>query len=164
MTKKKRRKGPPRGLATLGELVPRVYPSNEPEDQRLVRALAWWDRHVPPRIVKNARPAKLARGVLVIHAVTSAWAQELTLLMPRFAPALCAAVPGLDASKIRVLVGRLPPAAPRTRVQPPPIPPLDVQQLPDAVARALAAIGDDDVRDAVARAAAQSLAPRPRGS
>jgi len=161
--RKKKRKGPPRGPATIRELVPRVYPSHEPEDLRLVRALAWWDRHVPPRIVKNVRPAKLTRGLLVFHAVTSAWAQELTMLLPRFTPGLIAAVPGLDAKMMRVKVGPLPPRPPSPYAKAPPIPPLDIQQLPDAVARALAAIGDDDVRDAVARAAAQSLAPRSRG-
>lgn len=155
------RKGPPRGPATIAELVPKVYPSHEPEDLRLVRALAWWERHVPARIVKNARPARLARGLLVIHAVTSAWAQELTMLLPRFTPGLIAAVPGLDSKKIKVQVGPLPPR-PARRPDPPEIPPLDLAQLPDGVGRALAAIGDDDLRDAIARAAAQSLAPRPK--
>lgn len=161
MARARRKKGPPRGPATIAELVPKVYPSHEPEDLRLVRALAWWDRHVPPRIVRNARPAKLVRGLLVIHAVTSAWAQELTMLLPRFVPGLVAGVPGLDPRRIKVQVGPLP-ARPPARPEPPKIPPLDVSQLPDGVGRALAAIGDDQLRDAVARAAAQSLAPRPK--
>lgn len=158
-----RRRGPPRGLASLSDLVPRVYPSDEPEDLRFVRAIAWWDRHAPPRVVKNARPAKLVRGGLIFHAVTSAWAQELTLLLPRFLPALHRAVPGLDERRVRVVVGPLPPRPPQPRPAPPPIPPLAVGDLPDPVARALAAIPDDRVRDAVTKAAAQSLAPRRPG-
>lgn len=156
---RRRRRGPDRGPATLGELVTRVYPTNEPEDLRLVRAIAWWDRHVPPRITRSARPAKLYRGVLIIHCVTSAWSQELSMLLPRWLPALAAAVPGIDASKARLKVGALPPR-PEPKPIPPPIAPLALTELPDAVAASLITIADDDVRDAVARAAAQSLAPR----
>lgn len=156
---RRRRRGPERGPATIAELVPRVYPTNEPEDLRLVRAIAWWERHVPPRVARNARPAKLYRGTLVIHAVTSAWAQEVSMLLPRWLPALARAVPGIEASKTRLKIGPLPPR-PESKPVAPPIAPIAVTDLPDVVAASLIRIADDQVRDAVARAAAQSLAPR----
>jgi hypothetical protein len=157
---RRRRRGPPRGEASIAELVPRIYPSNEPEELRLVRAIAWWDRQLPPRISRNARPAKLHRGKLVIHAVTSAWTHEISMLLPQWLGAMARAVPGLDTSKVRVQVGPLPPRPPPPAPAAPPIPPLSITQLPDEVAAGLSRIGDDRVRDAVAKAAAQSLAPR----
>ncbi len=140
--------------------MPKIYPSNEPEDLQLVRAVAWWDRHVPPRIARNARPAKLYRGTLVIHALTSAWTHEISMTLPQWVSALEGAVPGLDSRKVRVQVGPLPPRPAPPAPPSPPIPSLSVTQLPDDVAACLSRIGDDRVRDAVAKAAAQSLAPR----
>jgi hypothetical protein len=154
------RPGSGRGLAALGEIVSRVYPSAQADELRLVRASAWWERHAPPRVARNARPARLRRGVLVFHAATSAWAQELQLLLPQLAPALARAVPGIDARRVRVHVGPVPPRPTPPSPPPPAAPPLSLGELPDPVARALAAIADDRLRDAIARAAAQSLAPR----
>lgn len=125
-----------------------------------MRAIAWWDRHVPPRISRNARPAKLYRGSLVIHAVTSAWTHEISMTLPQWIDGMERAVPGLDPRKVRVKVGPLPPRPPPPAPREAPIPPLSVTQLPDEVAAGLSRIGDDRVRDAIARAAAQSLAPR----
>jgi hypothetical protein len=160
MRRPARRSKAPRGLASIAELVPRVYPSKEPEELRLVRALAWWEAHLPARISKNARPAKIVRGALVIHTASSAWAQELVMLLPRHLEALAAAVPGLDPGKVRVQSGPLPPRPLGPAPVPPASPPLALHELPESVARALASIGNDAVREAVARAAAQSLAPR----
>ncbi|UJR78828.1 Hypothetical protein I5071_8610 [Sandaracinus amylolyticus] len=156
---RRRRRGPQHGVASIAELMPRVYPSNEPDELRLVRTIAWWDRHVPPRVSRNARPTKLYRGTLMIHAVTSAWSQEISMLLPGWMQALARAVPGIDPTKVRVKVGPLPPKPPSKPV-PPPIAPLALTDLPDQVAASLITIADDQVRDAVARAAAQSLAPR----
>jgi hypothetical protein len=145
----------------LSELVPRVYPSNEPEDLKLVRAIGWWDRHVPPRIARNARPAKLRRGTLVIHAVTSAWTHEVSMSLPQWLGGLERAVPGLDTRKVRVQVGPLPPrpASPKPITK---IAALAVTELPEDVAASLSRIHDDRVREAIANAAAQSLALRSR--
>jgi hypothetical protein len=147
-----------RGLAALSELVPRAYPSAEPEEVRLVRTCAWWERNVPPRVARNTWPARFRRGVLVVHAASSAWAQELRLLLPQLAPSLERAVPGVAARRIRVRVGSLPPRPPPLETTVPPLDPLPIGELPEPVARAIAAIGDDRVREAVTRAAAQSLA------
>lgn len=148
-----------RGFASIAELVPTVYPSNEPEDVMLVRAVGWWDKHVPARINRSARPARLRHGTLWIHAVTGAWAQEVSMMLPRWVPALLSAVPGLRSAKVRVQVGPLP-ARPVIPPRPAPRPPLAIGELPETVARALAAIPDDDLRNAIAAAAAQSLAHR----
>lgn len=154
---KRRKRG---GLATIAELVPGVYPSNEPDDIVLVRAIGWWDRHVPARIARSVRPAQLRRGTLWIHAVTGAWAQEVTMMLPRWKPGLMRALPALKNANVRVKVGPLPPR-PVLAPRPEPIPPLTIGELPETVARALAGIPNDDVRDAVAKAASQSLAERP---
>ena len=77
--KRRRRKG---GMATIAELVPRVL-SNEPDDAIFFRVMALWERSFPHRMVKNARPTSLHKGVLSVWVKTSAWMQELRLLKDR---------------------------------------------------------------------------------
>jgi hypothetical protein len=151
----KRRKAHPSGLS---EVVAKVYPSHEPEDVRSIRAFVFWERAVPERVVENARPVRLERGVLYVHAATTVWANEIDLLKEDFLERLRKVAPESRIRAIRVKVGRLPPRPPVLRKEVRAIPPKPLTDLPDEVARALASISDDELRKTIGSAASYSLA------
>jgi hypothetical protein len=116
-----------------------------------------WPAAVGEAIARNAWPARIARdGTLHVHASSSAWAFELAHL----------------EGEIRERLGAL--APPRVRFAPGPLPEADLpktdetpaepfQPSPEDVELAVqiaAGIGDEKVRNLVARAAAASLARR----
>jgi hypothetical protein len=152
---KKKRGGP---LRMLGDILEGAYPGR-PDDKPLVRTFSWWDRTVPARIAKNARPFELRRGVLVIHTKGSAWAQELSFHEEDLLGRIQKRVPAVK--RLHVRVGPLPPGPKEHAPRPPKIPPLRVSQLPSDVARALAHVGDDALRTALTRAVCAALAPDP---
>lgn len=150
-----RRKGRRRGgMATLAELLPRVIP-HEPEDAILFRVMAFWERAMPHRMVRNARPVTLKKGVLFVHATTSAWAQEVTLRARDILERLRRGVPKATVKELRVRTGRLP-----DRIVPPPqqekrVVPLE--KLPQALEVALENVEDPKLRELLAAAARTSL-------
>ncbi len=152
------------GLRALGDLVPSVYPAREPEALRAARAFAWWDRIVPPRVADNARPVRLVRGVLTVHVATSAWASELEFLRANLLESVQEKAPRARVRDLRFRVGPLPARLRRDRPPPPPrrIP---ARELPEELARELAAVRDDDlrciIRDAASYALGEDEAPPP---
>jgi predicted nucleic acid-binding Zn ribbon protein len=117
--------------------------------------LAAWPAAVGPVIAANAWPARRTRdGTLVVHAASSVWAHELTQLEPTISERLG----GLGGDRIRFVVGPLPEPGDGS------VP--SVRQLPDpptalerSRAREMARdIEAEALREAVARAAALSLA------
>jgi hypothetical protein len=158
MARRSFREGPPTGPQPIGALIPAVYPSTEPEEFAAVRAFAWWVRAVPERVARNARPVSLRRGVLLVHAATSAWASELSFLEDALLAAVRRAAPEAGIRALRIRVGPLPPAPVLRDPRPPPAPepPADAP-LPEDVARSVARIGVESVRAAVARAARAAL-------
>ncbi len=154
MKRKRKRKG----LEEISDLVVRAYPTRVPEELVTLRAFAWWRSIVSPRILKNARPVRLRRGVLTIHTSTSAWADLLQYESETYLAEISKHAPEGKIRAIRFRVGPLPqmPAPPKERNDTTPARPLT--DLPEVVARALVRISDDRVRDAVARAAAAGLA------
>jgi hypothetical protein len=153
---KRRRK--PKGLEEVSNLVIRAYPARVPEELLMLRALAWWRSTVSPRILNNARPVRLRRGVLTIHTSTSAWADLLQYESESYLAEISKHAPEGKIKAIRFRVGPLPqmPAPRKEKKESPPAKPLT--ELPEVVARALVRISNDRVRDAVARAAAAGLA------
>lgn len=145
----------------ISGLVARAYPRSEPPDMKAMRAFAWWCKAAPLRVVKNARPVRLSRGVLTVNTSTAAWADTLQYESDRILQALARHAPEAAVKKVRFQVGPLPdiPLPPRKKRQK--APPTPLSELPESVARQLARIADDDLRDAVARAAATGLAERP---
>jgi hypothetical protein len=146
----------------LASLLPKVYPSSEPEQARAQRIFAAWGRIVPPRVLKNARPVSFRNGILMVHTATSAWANVLSFETDEILAKLKARVPGSKVRLLRLRTGPLPrdwdPPPPKS-VRPP-LRPLAV--LPEDVAGELARRGDDDQRDTIARAAALSLSGEKR--
>lgn len=155
---KRRRKG---RLEAMDDLVRRVYPA--PEQMPAVRVFRWWYRAVPERVAERARPVRLRGGVLVVHVASSTWAHELSFLKEDLVRRCQRAAPEAKLRDIRFKVAELPPRPPRPERREPaaPIASNEVARLPEELARALARIGNDHVREAVARAASTSLATKP---
>src|SRR5262245_57443290 len=61
-----------------------------------------WRRAVGERIASRTEPGRLRNGVLTVHAASSAWAQELTFLMPEILARVQAL--GIAAKSLRFVV------------------------------------------------------------
>jgi hypothetical protein len=118
-----------------------------------------WPELVGDAIARNAWPARVSRdGTLHVNASSSAWAFELTQLRTTILERLQAELGGAAPKGLRFAPGPLPEPAtpdPRTIAPPPPVP--SPEQRAQAAAAA-SAIEDPELRELVARAAAQSLA------
>lgn len=118
-----------------------------------------WPVAVGPTIARNAWPARIARdGTLHVATSSSAWAFELGQLQEEIVRRLRAATGAAAPSKLRFAVGKLPEQGSREDHAP------DATVLPDPTPEALAratelaaGIEDEELRNLVAKAAAQSL-------
>jgi hypothetical protein len=146
------------GPTPLSDLVHAVYPAREPEDAQAIRVFAWWRRAVPARVFARARPIKLSHGVLLVHTATSAWATELDYLSEQLLASVQKHAPNARVRALRFRVGTLPEAPVGTRPEPPRHAPIPVRVLPEELARVLARIDDDALREAIGGAAAVALA------
>jgi len=155
----RRRRGT--GPATIADLLAKVLPARGAEASAEVLVYTWWRNALPTRVAKNARPVRVRNGLLTVHTTTSAWASEVDLMRGELLRSITARHPELGVQKIRVKTGPLPAPPMRPRGRPPPPPPTPLREVPEEIARALAAVRSDDVRDAVADAARMALAPRP---
>ncbi|GAB4212304.1 MAG: hypothetical protein OHK0013_34920 [Sandaracinaceae bacterium] len=147
-------RGRRRGMATVAELLPRVIP-HEPDEAMLFRVMAFWERSLPHRMVRNARPVTLKKGVLYVHTTTSAWAQEVVLRSRDLLDRLRRGVPKASVRELRVRTGQLP-----DRIVPPP--PVErrvvpVDELPAVLEVALEKVRDPKLRELLAAAARTSL-------
>ncbi len=160
MGRKRERNGSatPRALA---ELVREVYPSREPDDIAAIRAFAWWRKVVPERVFRRARPVKLAGRVLYVNTATTAWASELDHMKEQLLACVQHEAQRARVRELRFRVGPLPDMPTPTRPEPPRPPPVALAVLPDALARALAHIDDDALRDVIAAAASVALGRNP---
>lgn len=145
----------------LSQLVRKVYPNQEPEHAAAIRAFAWWRRAVPERVFMRARPVRLTGGVLWVHTATSAWASELEHLKEQLLASAQKHAPDASVKSLRFRVGPLPELPPSTRPERPRQAPIAVAVLPEGLARALAAIDDDALRDAIGQAASVALGRPP---
>lgn len=149
-------------MENLSALVARVYPGRSREELDAVRAFGAYMRALSPRILRNARPVKLARGVLIVHTSNSAWANSLQLESESLLAKLKRGAPDAKIRKLVFRAGPLPDAA-----LPLPHTPLvanagiPLKELPGEIARELARIHDDELREAVAKAASVGLAASP---
>lgn len=155
MLRAMRRRGSMEGLANL---VTRVFPGRAPHERELLLAHSFWCRCVPERVVENARPAHLQRGVLTVHTKSAAWANTLQLESETLLRALRSRYPSCGVHRLVFRAGPMP-ALPLPPSPPPPkAPVVPLHDLPESVARELAHIRSDRVRDAVRRAASVGLA------
>ncbi len=112
-----------------------------------------WPGAVGDEIARNAWPARIQRdGTLVVHVRDAVWGFELSQRAAEIAPRL----PG--SPKLKFVPGPLPDESPAPAATPVERPPeATLEEAREAAAWA-AAISDDELRDAVARAARASLA------
>lgn len=149
-------------MENLSALVARVYPGRSREELDAVRAFGAFMRALSPRILRNARPVKLMRGTLIVHTSNSAWANSLQLECESLLAKLKRVAPDARIRKLLFRAGPLPEAA-----LPLPHTPLiknsgiPLKELPEEIARELARIHNDEVREAVAKAASVGLATAP---
>jgi hypothetical protein len=144
-------------LEQLAGLVRQVYPSKEPDSAAAIRVFAWWRKAVPERVFMRARPFRQKGGVLWIHTATSAWASELEHLKEQLLQSVQKHAPDAGVKVLRFRVGPLPELPTSTRPEPPRKPLVPLATLPESLARALAAIDDDALRDAIGQAASVAL-------
>lgn len=125
----------------------------------MTEIVAAWPEAVGQTVAANAWPARLARDrTLHVHAASSTWAFELQQLEGEIAGRLREAVPQAAPARLRFVPGPLPelppPAAEQAR-KPPPEPTLEEAR---AAQEWAAAIGSEDLRKSVEKAARMSLA------
>jgi hypothetical protein len=160
---RKRRRHPSQGMATLAELVPGAMPKNLPAHAKLARLVALWERSVPPRVAREVTPVRFRDGTLHLHARAAVWAQEVSLLGPKLVEHMRARDPRMPVQRLAPRVGPMPDREP---VEPDPVPiavrPLDPKQLPESIRAALAAVGDEALRQSLTDAACAALAPAPK--
>lgn len=150
----KGRGGAPTALAAL---IRSAYPSREPDEVLAIRAFHGWRRSVPERIYNRARPVRLHGGTLTIHTATGAWASELEYDKERWLAAIRRQAPEARVKALRFRVGPLPELSEGTRQARSPALPVVVSTLPERLARTLASIDDDDLREAIGLAASVGL-------
>jgi hypothetical protein len=109
-----------------------------------------WQRSVGERLAIKTFPERIVDGVLTVRVPSSTWAQELSLLSQVVLERLQAA--GHRIQRLRFHVSPTPPQpdVPVTRVR--------RVALPNRLQQSIARLADPDLRDAIAEAAAYSLA------
>lgn len=143
-------------LVGLSELIPKIYPSSEPEEAKALRVFAAYCRSVSERVLDNARPVRFQDSVLFVHTSTSTWANALSLESTEILADTRRRARGVKVARIVFRTGPLP-EVPKAPPLPPKLVPIGLEHLPDQVARELAGIHDDALRDAVTRAAVTAL-------
>lgn len=141
----------------LAALIRSAYPSREPDEVLAIRAFHGWRRAVTQRVYRNARPVRLAAGTLIVHTATSAWCSELEFDKERLLAELRRHAPEARVRALRFRVGHLPELTAGTRAVQKAAAPVVVATLPEPLARTLASIDDDDLREAIGAAAGVGL-------
>ena len=124
----------------------------------MAEVIAAWPRAVGEAIARNAWPSRFARdGTLHVATAAAAWAFELTQLESDLLERLRAEAGPAAPTRLRFAVGRLPEpveepeGADERRIVP------SEEERREAV-RLTAGVADEELREAIGRAAAQSLA------
>ncbi len=118
-----------------------------------------WRKILGDRIAQRSKPEFIHGSTLTVLVASSVWAQELSLLGPEIIQCLQQA--GFSISELRWRVGQIPVPAPQ-KTKSPTLKPL--RQLPSELIRALSAVEDRELRDAIFDAAAHMLARQEHAS
>jgi hypothetical protein len=125
----------------------------------MTEVVAVWPASVGPAIARNAWPARLARdGTLHVATSSSAWAFELTQLEPAIRAKLGELLETSVPRALRFAVGPLPESEPDPVTSSRQTVPTPSQAAKVEASRIAAPIASKALREAVARAAAASLA------
>lgn len=136
-----------KGPSTLGSVLGGTVDQLARRARMAVRPDVW-RAAVGHRVADRTQPGRLGRGVLEVRVASPVWAQELTYLAPTITDRLRAS--GVDVHELRFRVGNIEPGLPvepaRERARRAPLPPELEQRLEQ--------IEDDELRAAIADAAA----------
>src|SRR3954462_12622397 len=152
---------PPRKRAKRRRIDPEPIASvllrasgGEPRDGAPLPPRAWHDA-VGDRVARRTRPMRLENKVLTVRAATAVWAQELSFIAPTIVKRLVAL--GFDVESLRFRVGPI--DAPDRTPRPPRVKSVPfARPLSTELSRELDRVGDDGLRETIARAAASNLA------
>jgi Dna[CI] antecedent, DciA len=123
------------------------------------RLVEVWPGTVGESIARNAWPARVARdGTLHVHTRSAAWAFELTQLAPTILERLRVDAPEAGPRALRFVPGPVPEPPPDGADTRRPAPPQPSGEMLAEAARLAAAVGDENLRELVEKAAAASLA------
>jgi hypothetical protein len=139
----------------------KAYPGRSQEEVEAIQVFGAFMRALSPRIVKNARPVRLHKGLLTVHTTTSAWANTLQLEGEALLTLIKRVAPKARVRKMVFRVGELPNAAAPVARDAEPERTIPISELPEDIARELARIQPDNLREAVAKAAAAALGETP---
>ena len=118
-----------------------------------------WRRAVGTRIADRTEVGQLRNGELVVHVASAAWAQELSLLTPEILERLAAH--GVTAERVRFRVsaelGAKKGKGQAAAMKATPRPNAPAPKLPDEFRARLEHVRDDELRGAIAGAAALAL-------
>lgn len=130
-----------------------------PDAGQLAELTAAWPAAVGDAIARAAWPQRLARdGTLVVATASSTWAFELGRMAPEILAKLRRDLPAAAPTGLKFVTGPVPePPAPPSRPPAPGRAAVSPEAAREAERLALA-IGDEELRRTVARAAAASLA------
>jgi hypothetical protein len=146
-------------MENLSALVTRVYPAQSRDELDAVLAFGAFMRAMSPRVLRNARPIRLSRGTLFVNTSNSAWANTLALESTALLAKLKRMGPQARVRRLVFRAGPLPDTALPLAALPLAKPHgLSLSELPEDIARGLARIHDDALREAVKRAASVGLA------
>jgi hypothetical protein len=113
-----------------------------------------WELAVGTRIATRTRPERLEKGTLYVVTASAAWSQELSLLVDPIKERLHDL--GIDIESLRFRVGKIDTTSRIALRRPPKAAPPDAR-LDEPLARAIAAVADDELRKSIARAAKKAL-------
>ena len=155
----------PKGqLTALSSLIGKVYPSQEPEEARAYRVFAAFCKAVSERILNNARPVQYTRGVLTVHTATAAWANALSLESAQLLFKVRARVKDIKIERLVFRVGRLPDVPVAVKPDPRRRDCSRSSSCRKSSRARLRRIGDDALRERLAKAMAVCLATVERGT
>lgn len=153
-----RKRNKQQGMSTIAELVPRALPKKQPEEARLAKMVALWERSVPRRVALNVTPVRVRGTTLWLHTTASVWAQEVSLLGPQLIAHMRSREPGLSIQTLAPRVGPMPLRVPVEAEEKHIVKPLRVDQLPEEVRASLGTIPDETLRASMTKAACAMLA------
>ena len=132
-----RKRSKQQGMATIAELVPRALPKKQPEEARLAKMIALWERSVPRRVALNVTPVRVRGNTLYLHTTAAVWAQEVSLIAPTLIAHMRSRDPTLTLTSLVPRMGPMPLRVPVEIEAPDVIKPLRPEELPAEVRASL---------------------------
>jgi hypothetical protein len=153
-----RKRSKQQGMSRIAELVPKALPKKQPEEARLAKMIALWERSVPRRVALNVTPVRVRGQTLYLHTTASVWAQEVSLLAPQLIAHMRSREPTLSIHSLAPRMGPMPLRVPVEIEEKHIVKPLRPDELPEEVRASLSTVPDEALREMMTKAACAMLA------